>query len=80
MEFQPSDPYFSKASPMLRAINSFPVGGSYATEKPTILPPEPVPSNTVEAEATDKPKLLTQRNILIGTGVICLFIVIAKSK
>ena len=78
MDFQPSDPYFSKASPMLHAINSFPVGGSLSVGAPTILPPEPVPSNTMQT--TEQPSILTPRNIMIGAGVICVFIVIAKSK
>lgn len=78
MDYQPVDPYFSKASPMLHAINSFPVGGSLSVGAPTILPPEQVPSNTIET--TEKPKLLTPKNIMIGTGVIILVVLIAKSK
>ena len=84
MDFQPSDPYFNagKSSSMLQAINFIPVGGVYINDAPPANTPPIITTTTTTgtATATDKQTILTPRNIMIGAGVICLFIVIVKSK
>ena len=88
METQLSEPYFpiGKSSSMLQAINYFPVNRVWIPNRvemesepvmmsvPMFSPPETV-QTTIE-----KPTIFTPKNIMIGAGVICLLIVIVKSK
>ena len=79
METQLSEPYFpmGKSSSMLQAINYFPVNrpnNAIMISDPVESPPETAQS------ATKQPSILTPTNIMIGAGVICILIVIVKSK
>ena len=86
METQLSEPYFpiGKSSSMLQAINYFPVNTGVMMSDPVnmgIMVSDPTISRpeTVQS-AIKKPTIFTPTNIIIGAGVICLLIVIVKSK
>ena len=65
METQPSDPYF-------------PIGKSSSMLQ--AINYFPVNTGITVQSTIEKPTILTPKNIMIGTGVICLLIVIVKSK
>ena len=91
----PVDPFFmTKGGSMLQALNSFPVDTFQPNvSDPNImfLPPSmslppimmtlpPEQPNTIIVSETKQTKLLTPKNIMIGTAILCAFILFTKKK